>query len=57
MIKKKGKQLRIRITEDQLNRLMDTLIIEEINSRSEFVRTAIDEKLKKTTINEGKKKK
>lgn len=51
---KKEKQLRIRITEEQLKRLMDRLVLTEINSRSEFVRTAIDDKLRKIDRNEKK---
>jgi hypothetical protein len=52
---KKEKHLRIRITESQFKRLVDTIILTEEKSKSEFVRQAITEKLEKTKNNGTKK--
>jgi len=44
---KKEKHLRIRITESQFKRLIDNIVLTEEQSKSEFVRQAINEKLER----------
>jgi metal-responsive CopG/Arc/MetJ family transcriptional regulator len=51
---KKEKHLRIRINNDQFRQLVDTIIKTESISKSEFIRQAIIEKIKKS--NKHKKK-
>ena len=47
----KEKHLRIRITEQQLKNLVNTLITEDYTSKSDFVRQAITEKIQKIETN------
>ena len=47
---KKGKHLRIRITESQFKRLIDNVLLTEEKSKSEFIRQAINEKIDRSKI-------
>ncbi len=47
---KKGKHLRIRITESQFKRLIDNVLLTEEKSQSEFIRQAINEKIDRSKI-------
>jgi hypothetical protein len=49
---KKEKHLRIRITESQFTRLIDTIHLTEEISKSEFIRQAINEKIEREKISE-----
>jgi metal-responsive CopG/Arc/MetJ family transcriptional regulator len=51
---KKEKHLRIRINNDQFRQLVDTIIKTESISKSEFIRQAIIEKIKKSNKHEKK---
>ncbi len=44
---KKDKQIRIRVSEDQFDRLIQVLVQNKIDTKSEFVRKAIIEKIDK----------
>ena len=44
---KKENHIRIRINEEQFRQLMDTIIKSEMVSKSEFIRQAITDKIKK----------
>lgn len=54
---KKEKHLRIRISSNQLKELVSTITTHDITSMSEFVRTAIKEKIDKMKPNGHKKTK
>jgi biotin operon repressor len=54
---KKDKHLRIRITKTQLESLVKTISTNDIGSLSEFVRTAINDKIAKMKQNGNKKTK
>ena len=51
---KKEKQIRIRINDEQFRQLMDTIIKSEMVSKSEFIRQAITDKIKKIERREKK---
>jgi Arc/MetJ-type ribon-helix-helix transcriptional regulator len=51
---KKEKQIRIRISNDQFHQLMDTIAKGEMVSKSEFVRQAINDKIKRHKRHEKK---
>lgn len=49
MFMKKNKHLRIRITEDQMKRLIDKIVVEESN-KSKLIRDLINEYLDKNVV-------
>lgn len=51
---KKEKQIRIRINDEQFRQLMDTIIKSEMVSKSEFIRQAINDKIKRFKRHEKK---
>lgn len=54
---RKEKHLRIRISENQMNQLIETIVKHDITSKSEFVRQALREKIEKLKSNGHKKNK
>lgn len=54
---KKEKHLRIRINESQMKQLVETIMTNDITSKSEFVRQAIKDKIEKLKPNGHRKTK
>lgn len=54
---RKEKHLRIRVSENQMKQLIETIVAHDITSKSEFVRQAIKDKIEKLKPNGHQKNK